>query len=361
MVFVCAGMTSAVAQAGGQNQSDGESVFPYDPVALIRDGTETGGSDELAVRRGLYTYRFASAENKSAFEREPARYEIQLGGACARMGALSGACRCDLYAVHAGKLYLFASPQCRDTFKKTPETFIERDDPPVSADAEARQRGRELFDLALKAHGGAERIDALRAYRQTIESSQEYQGKDYRTDQIFTIAFPDRARDQSHWGDRFSANVCKGAAGAFITEKGLDRPMVESQRRALQRSLNRNLLVIFRARNRPDFAAAETGRSGHADGQIARVAVSFDGTTFRLGIDARTGRIHTLEYTALGGERFALGSVEKTFVDWTTVDGVVVPTAWTVKHDGVERAGPPVRLARVEIDPKLDASLFQID
>lgn len=83
--------------------------FPYDPVRLARDGVEEAGEAGLTTVHALWEYRFVSAETRAAFLAEPAKYEIQLGGACARMGALSGIGDPRLHAIHGGRIYLFAS------------------------------------------------------------------------------------------------------------------------------------------------------------------------------------------------------------------------------------------------------------
>lgn len=83
--------------------------FPLDPVRLLRDGVAEDGAVEIATVHALWEYRFVSAETRAEFLAAPAKYEIQLGGACARMGALSGTGDPHLHAIHEGRLYLFAS------------------------------------------------------------------------------------------------------------------------------------------------------------------------------------------------------------------------------------------------------------
>ena len=97
--------------------------FPLDPVALI-GGQETAGKDDLSIERGRFRYKFADATNKSTFEKDPERYEIQLGGSCA-MGPLNHAGQTELHAVHDGKIYLFASESCRRTFVDNADSLLE--------------------------------------------------------------------------------------------------------------------------------------------------------------------------------------------------------------------------------------------
>jgi hypothetical protein len=100
LVLACALQTPAEPSLG---------FFPLDPVRLVRDGVEEDGELELATVHALWEYRFVSAATRAELLAAPDRYAIQLGGACGRMGALSGTGNPHLHAVHEGRLYLFAS------------------------------------------------------------------------------------------------------------------------------------------------------------------------------------------------------------------------------------------------------------
>ena len=49
-------------------------------------GKEVCGKADLKVVRNQFQYLFATPESKATFEKSPEKYEIQLGGVCARMG-----------------------------------------------------------------------------------------------------------------------------------------------------------------------------------------------------------------------------------------------------------------------------------
>src|SRR3954471_2419380 len=75
------------APALAQMPASREALDGVDPVALLTQGKEISGKPRFKVSHGKFEYLFASAENKAAFEKTPEKYEIQLSGACARMGA----------------------------------------------------------------------------------------------------------------------------------------------------------------------------------------------------------------------------------------------------------------------------------
>src|SRR5262245_32233601 len=86
-----------------------------DPVELVK-GNETRGDDAWSIERGKARFVFATEANLRAFEKDPEKYGIQFGGACGRMGPGSGRGNPGRFATHEGKIYAFASDQCRDSF-----------------------------------------------------------------------------------------------------------------------------------------------------------------------------------------------------------------------------------------------------
>jgi YHS domain-containing protein len=98
-----------------------EPIIPLeglDPV-LLTQGKEVLGKPAITSTRGRFKYVFATEENKAMFEKQPERYEIQLGGTCARMGPQVGG-NADLYSVHNGRIYIFGSGECQKRFEAAP-------------------------------------------------------------------------------------------------------------------------------------------------------------------------------------------------------------------------------------------------
>ena len=103
-------------------QSSAKDLTPVleglDPVLLVQ-GKEVQGNLKITVTRGNFQYFFASEENRATFEKDAARYEIQLNGACARMGPpVTG--DPDLYSIYKGRIYIFGSGECKTRFDATP-------------------------------------------------------------------------------------------------------------------------------------------------------------------------------------------------------------------------------------------------
>jgi len=61
----------------------GVAVAGYDPVGYFTEGKPVKGSKDITLQHEGATWRFASAENRAAFEADPAKYAPQYGGYCA--------------------------------------------------------------------------------------------------------------------------------------------------------------------------------------------------------------------------------------------------------------------------------------
>ncbi len=161
------GPTVAALVAAQQDAAAEIPLEGLDPVLLV-EGKEVQGEDKFSLVRGRFRYFFASAETRARFEKEPGRYEIQLGGTCARMGPNTQG-NPDLYTVHKGRIYLFGSPECQKLFKAAPEKYLESESAPAwkTATAAASAKGRALIEKAVEAAGGASKIDGLKSYQET--------------------------------------------------------------------------------------------------------------------------------------------------------------------------------------------------
>ena len=62
-----------------------EALLGFDPV-LLTEGKEVLGNEEISLTREGIRYHFANARTKSTFMGDPERYDIQMGGLCARLG-----------------------------------------------------------------------------------------------------------------------------------------------------------------------------------------------------------------------------------------------------------------------------------
>ena len=104
------------------NLEKGLALSGYDPVAYFKEGggkPQKGKKDLTVAHRGV-TYRFASAKNKSLFEKDPARFEPAYGGWCAY--AMSQGEKVDVdpksFLIENGRLHVFYKGLFSNTKKK---------------------------------------------------------------------------------------------------------------------------------------------------------------------------------------------------------------------------------------------------
>jgi YHS domain-containing protein len=360
-VCLCSGLTVfAQDMAAAEPALEG-----LDPVQLVQ-GKEVQGNFKITVTRGRFQYMFANEEDKALFEKDPAHYEIQLNGSCARMGAPVGG-NPDLYSLHKGRIYIFGSPQCKKLFDATPEKYLEDDGAAKAvepASAEALKKGRDLIEKAVAAMGTAAVIDGMTDYQEKSISLQTRRDTDVEVKTDLTILFPDRVRLEVVQPDfanptatRKFAAVLTSTGGFAITPDG-PIEMPEANRTVQQRELNRKPLQILRARNAPTFKAAATGSATVADTTVEQVALAIDGVNHTLGIDPSTGRIVSLAYRGrgVGGE---IGQIVKVFSDFRPVNGVTLPFKVTATFNGQPWKEQSTTVQSIAINSKVDAALFE--
>ena len=116
--------------------TDGLGTFAMDVVVYGQSGQELKGDSRWSTVYEDYTYWFSSERNLNLFLADPGRFAVQLGGACGRMGPLSGRGETSRMARFNGQLFIFASDACRDAFMARPSQFLQTPDPEPAYDAE---------------------------------------------------------------------------------------------------------------------------------------------------------------------------------------------------------------------------------
>lgn len=334
-----------------------------DPVELTR-GKEVAGDAKLTVDRGPHRYAFQNEANKAAFLADPELLGIQWGGACGRMGPGSGRGSPDRFWVHDGRIFVFASEPCRESFKKDPAAHFDPDEAPVEGDAAALKAGREWIDRAVAAHGGAKAIDGMQ--RLALIDQWEEQGQDGPTQRVRALmcSFPDDFCLQEAWGDWESKTVVRKAECFAWYTGGQTEDEHASARRDLERRLARQPLLILRARTRPDFRAVVESVKQDDPLALAYVSVSFAGTRTKLGLDPRTGAILELHYRGRG-PRSTYGPMKRLYAS-TTMDGkpvtaskgVTIPHEVEVEFDGKPLPAREKLQRRAEVDAEIAPEIF---
>ncbi|MDQ1593093.1 MAG: hypothetical protein QOG71_3720 [Pyrinomonadaceae bacterium] len=349
-------------QAAANSQQSGDLVVPLeglDPVMLTR-GKEVQGDEQFAVKRGVFRYLFAGAETKAAFEREPRRYEIQLGGTCARMGpTVQG--NPDLFAVHEGLIYIFGSPACQTAFKSSPANYLEpaaaMTTTTAAASEESRRRGRALIERAVEASGGAARVDGLLSYeeRGTVGARTPQGVTEIKT--ALLMRYPDKIRMERTLSFGTIATVVTPEGGFVLLPRGSSE-LSEVQRAAYLKQLQISPLAILRARREAGFSAVTSGAGKVGETAVEQVEVSGGGVSATLGIAPDTGRVLSLTYRGRG-DGGMYGRIVRTFSDFRAVGGLTLPFKAAGTFNGAIEPSQTSTVESIVVNGDLSPSLFE--
>src|SRR5215208_7324109 len=340
------------AHAGAQvSAASPEAVIPLeglDPV-MLSQGKEVQGDTKYKVTRGRFQYIFANAENKATFEKDPFRYEIQLDGSCARMGAPTTG-NPDLYLVHKERIYIFGSEECQTLFKTAPEKYLEVPATPKSPPtAEMIKRGQELLTKAVGIFGAGSKLDQLLTFQKTELRENEVKN-------ILVLAFPNGVR-QEIVRPNFTVVSVITPSESFILANNVARPMSEANRMAISKELYHELLVLFRARTRTDFKAWAAGNVAE-EKILERLEIELPEFTTTIGIDPGTGRVINQTYRGRepGG---VVGQIVINYSDFRTVEGLLLPFKMTATFDGQPFPALSATVEAITINAQIDPSSFK--
>ncbi|TMV10288.1 YHS domain-containing protein [Ruegeria sediminis] len=121
--------TSSLAAGVELNASStGLALQGYDPVAYFTEGEATKGNWKITATHNDATYRFASEENKAAFEANPDAYLPAYGGYCAFGAAMGFKFDGDpnYWRIVDDRLYLNLSEDIQERWEGDIPGFIEK-------------------------------------------------------------------------------------------------------------------------------------------------------------------------------------------------------------------------------------------
>jgi YHS domain-containing protein len=91
-----------------------------DPVLLVSGQEEMGKPEIIAIHKGR-RYQFVSEPHRARFAADPEQFAVQNDTCPVVDGAPVDL---SLFAVHAGKIYVFATPDCVRQFKARPTEYV---------------------------------------------------------------------------------------------------------------------------------------------------------------------------------------------------------------------------------------------
>jgi YHS domain-containing protein len=103
----------------------------YDPVAYVKENRPVQGDPKFSSTYRTAIYHFASAANKAAFDKNPAKYAPRYGGFCAvsmSKGRLEPNIDPNVFFVYKGKLYVCSDAKGAKRFLTNPDVNIQKAD-----------------------------------------------------------------------------------------------------------------------------------------------------------------------------------------------------------------------------------------
>lgn len=361
-----------------------ERTLSFDVIDLVA-GKEVQGRADLSIERDGITYLFATSEHMKIFAKDPAKYEVADGGACARMGPLSGRGDARRFLVHDGRVYFFASDGCREGFKKNPAACLERAEPRIEASAEDLARGADLMDKMVEWAGGHQALRDMKSYREVTEKDRSAGQRVYRWKTSAAARFPNDFMVYESWDESWFSTIRSGEGAAMASASRGTEPIGGSRAEAFDRVVARRPIVILKewamrsgrdsnprtgaprlqspetidARGPRSIIAAAAGEREVDGVKVALVKVWIDGAMSIFAIDPATGR--PIEQSFKGREGpTSVGEVTRRFTADRMFYGVRLPTAWSVTFNGKNQPEMAVLIDRFEINPTLDDELFAV-
>lgn len=347
-----------VASAGDPPES---RTIPFDVVEMIA-GRDIPGKASASIDYCSFRYSFSTTENRNAFLNDPAKYSVQLGGACGKMGPLSGTGNPNIHAVHDGKLYFFASESCRESFLKDPAARLDPPDVSLSEPAGKESTARHLVEEMVEKMQSTGDISRLSSYRLALQENKELGGKAYNHVESWTVRFPEDMRHSDAWNDNGWVYCWSGGpngSGAAWPHSKKDVLDLDPQQRvAMEKIFFRHPLFIAKAVARKDFVAVFRDFGELANRNVVLVDVWFGGVTTTLYIDSNSRKLVATRYRGRGPSG-AFGEVLLVFGDEKEVAGLRVPFTSEAYFEGERVRELDLNLSVVEIDPTIDGGAFE--
>ena len=293
---VCVLVALSVPANAGQRAVE-EALDGVDAVLLVQ-GKEVSGKPDLKVRRGDFEYLFASAATKTTFESDPARYEIQMGGLCARMGKATGGRPAD-YLVYDGRIYIFGSDDCHKKFEANPRKSLPQPAPPIVMSGAAVVEGRARFDRAAATVGGWPRLAAIDTLVETASQIQKRRTGDVPVTIRTMWRFPDavrRERTVTVQGRTMSSATLMTPSGMWFLAEGRAYASPEAGRPSMELDYGHQIVPLLRAAHSPGAKIAALGRATVGGIDVERVRVVTGAVDVTLGLDPSAARIQTISF-----------------------------------------------------------------
>jgi YHS domain-containing protein len=339
-----------------------DALDGVDTVILLQQGKETFGKSENEVIRGRFRYLFSTADTKATFEKDPARYEIQLGGLCARMGKGVRGNPSD-YLVHDGRIYIFGSDECRKRFAESPAKYLEKPRPAMSTTAADIAAGRALIDRIVASHEASTKFASFTTYRERLTQVQKRPSGEasIRRDIIWRFPFDvrqERTMAMPSMPAPFTGTTVLTADAAWGMAQGRVSEPPPSALASLQLDLMRHPLALLQMARHAGTAVAKEAPATIEGTAVDRVRIARGGVDVVLAAESKSGRVHSVSFQDRSDEG-EVGTYTVLYADLRPESGILVPHTMRALFNGQPDAYQTWTIEAIEVNPTVDPALFQ--
>jgi hypothetical protein len=227
--------------------------------------------------------------------------------------------------------------------------------------AQDLEQGRALVDRAVNALGGAAALDSVSTYVETTTQVQKRANAEVPVVTKTTWRFPGAVRSDrtmTMQGREMTSTMLILPAGGWFISQGRSYEQNPISRANNQQEFGRQLVPLLRTRSDAAFKAARVGTATIDGTQIERVRIQNGIVDVTLGIEPKSGRVHSLGFTGRNMDA-EIGEYALVFGDYREVNGLTLPFEVRALFDGNPDSFRSGKIDRIAINTPVDASLFE--
>ncbi len=226
--------------------------------------------------------------------------------------------------------------------------------------ASAQDEAKAILDKAVKAHGGAEKLNSVKAQTSKAKGKLEILGGLEFT-QESAIQHPDKLREVVHLtvnGMNIDVTTVYNGKEGWINTMGQTMPMEGAILEAVKDSIDTMALSRLAFAGSKDLRLTLLGESKVNDKPVVGVKISREGhKDVNMYFDKGTGLMAKLEHRVKDAQSGQEVAEERIILEYQDVDGMKVAKKVSVNRD--EKKYMEADVQEVKLSDKLDSSLFE--
>ena len=224
----------------------------------------------------------------------------------------------------------------------------------AAASPESLTKGKAVFAKAVEALGGGEAVDSVKSYRTVTNSTMKSPMGDVSIKVVSTVSLPDRLRQEATTPMGPVVSVLNGEDSYMSMASRGARPLPESRRAELVKSIRRQPISLAQHRNDTDFKVQSLGTETVDGASLEALLVSFGGDETKVYVDA-DGRIVRQSYRGTGPAGPA--DMIASYSDFRPASNVVLPyKSQTMMNGEVQQSSVA---EEITVNPSVDEALFK--